>query len=68
MKRETVYNFVVANIKQGETTDTIKTRLAKHLEHVPVDKLLEWKHSGDLDNRADAIIRIVTGKLYHEKA
>ena len=68
MKRETLRDFVVANIKQKVDTDTIKRRVAGHLQHTAVEDLLELKHSGDLDDRADAIIRVVANKLYSDKA
>ena len=68
MKRETLRDFVVANIKQKVDTDTIKRRVAGHLQHTAVEDLLELKHSGDLDDRADAIIRVVANKLYNERA
>ena len=68
MKREILRDFVVANIKQKVDTDTIMRRLAGHLQHTATEDLLELKHSGDLDDRADAIIRVVANKLYSERA
>lgn len=68
MNRATLYNFVTENINTKVDTDTIKQRLEKHLAYTPVKELLELKHSGELDNRADAIIRLVAGKLYSDKA
>lgn len=68
MRREILRNFVAENIKQKVDTDTIKRRVAGHLQHMAVEDLLELKHSGDLDDRADAIIRVVANKLYSERA
>ena len=68
MNRQVLRGFVVANIKQKVDTDTIKRRVAGHLQHTAAEDLLELKHSGDLDDRADAIIRVVANKLYSERA
>lgn len=68
MKREILRDFVVANIEQKVDTDTIMRRVAGHLQHTAAEDLLELKHSGDLDDRADAIIRVVADKLYSERA
>ena len=68
MRREILRDFVIANIKQKVDTDTIMRRVAGHLQYTTADDLLELKHSGDLDDRADAIIRVVANKLYSERA
>ena len=68
MNRQVLRDFVVENIKQKVDTDTIIRRVAGHLQHTPAEDLLELKHSGDLDDRADAIIRVVANKLYSERA
>ena len=68
MNRQVLRDFVVENIKQKVDTDTIKRRVAGHLQHTAAEDLLELKHFGDLDDRADAIIRVVANKLYSERA
>ena len=68
MKREILRDFVIENIKQKVDTDTIKRRVTGHLQYTTAEDLLELKHSGDLDDRADAIIRVVANKLYSERA
>ena len=68
MKRQILRDFVIENIKQKVDTDTIKRRVADHLRHTAAEDLLELKHAGELDDRADAIIRVVANKLYSERA
>ena len=68
MNRQILRNFVIENIKQRVDTDTIKRRVAGHLQYTAAEDLLELKHSGNLDDRADAIIRVVANKLYSERA
>lgn len=68
MNRQVLRDFVVANIKKKVETDTILRRVAGHLQYTTTEDLLELKHSGDLDDRADTIIRVVANKLYSERA
>lgn len=68
MSRLTLKEFVIENINSKVDTEIIKDRVIKHLEHTPVEELLELKHSGELDDRADAIIRVAASKLYSRKA
>ena len=68
MNRTTLYNLITDNINQRVDTDTIIQRAEEYLAETSAKELLEIKHSGDLDNRADAIIRIAAGKLYSKKA
>ena len=68
MNRQILRDFVVENIKQRVDTDTIKRRVAGHLQYTTAEDLLELKHAGDMDDRADAIIRVVANKLYSERA
>ena len=68
MKRQILKDFIIENIEQKVDTDTIKRRVAGHLQYTAAEDLLELKHSGNLDDRADAIIRVVANKLYSERA